>query len=397
MKKIVLFWALVFIMLSMTSCDSLGNSDGGSEHTHTYSDWMITKEASCFEEGIQTRICDNCDKTQTLPISAEHSWCEWTITKEATCTEAGLKERICDSCQEKESEDIAMLALHPWGAWEIIEEVTCTEDGEKKTTCTSCGKVKIETIAATAHSWSSWSAVTEATCTKEGERERVCVACEIKESETVDIRSHSWSSWKTIVNSTCTEEGAKERICSSCELKESENISMRSHSWSVWTITKEATCTEDGSKERTCSSCDKKEFETIVSEHSFLDGVCSKCNATVMNNLTIPEAPLTLDYGSWSSITITSLRIEIYKEYKTEYLRIYYTAEKTYDKGGASSTEICRFTYKLYDSQGYVVKNGNIGYSNLVVGDKVSAYISLGELSNLDPNETYTLVLTDYT
>ena len=356
MKKIVLLFTLAFIILSMASCDLFGDYDGEDEHVHTYSDWVITKEASCFEEGIQTRICNNCDKTQTLPISAGHRWQrEWTVIKEATCTEDGLRERICDSCQAKESEAIAALTLHPWGAWEIIEEVTCTKDGERKRTCTYCGEVNTENVAATSHSWSAWTIIKEATCAEGGERKRTCTYCgEVK----------------------------------------SENVVATSHAWGDWTITKEATCTEDGSKERTCSSCNKKQIETVASAHTFIDGVCSKCNALRMYNIIIPEPPFTLDYYS-TSITITSLRIEIDKSYSTEYVKIYYTAEKTYDSYGASSTNTCSFIYKLYDSQGYVVRQGTDYNYDLVVGDKVASYISLGTLSGLDPNETYTLVLID--
>ena len=171
---------------------------------------------------------------------------------------------------------------------------------------------------------------------------------------------------------------------------------MSSHSWSAWTTVTAATCTEDGSKERACSSCEKKEVEVIAAAHSFLDGVCSTCNATVINNIIIPEAPLTLYWHENTTMTITSLRIEIYKSGSTESVRIYFDAEKTYDKNGANSTSYCAFNWKLYDSNGYVFLSGFETYTTLVVGDKFMDYISLGKLSELDPNETYTLVLTDY-
>ena len=320
MKKIVLLFTLAFIILSMASCDLLRDYYDEYEHVHTYSDWVITKEASCFEEGIQTRICNNCDQTQTLRISAGHRWqSEWTVIKDATCTEDGLRERICDFCQAKESEAIAAPTFHPWGNWTITKEATCTEDG------------------------------------------------------------------------------LREKICDSCQAKESEAIAvLTSHPWGAWTITKEATCTEDGSKERTCSSCNEKQIETVVaSAHTFIDGVCSKCNALRMSNIILPEPPITLNYRSWASITITSLRIEIDKSGSTEYVKIYYTAEKTYDDSGAGSTLFFSI-YKLYDSQGYVVRQGTVSHYDLVVGDKVAGSISLGKLLEFDPNETYTLVLTDY-
>ena len=359
MKKIVLLFTLAFIILSMASCDLLRDYYDEYGHVHTYSDWVITKEASCFEEGIQTRICNNCDKTQTLPISAGHRWqSDWTVIKDATCTEDGLRERICDFCQAKESEAIAAPTFHPWGNWTITKEATCTEDGL---------------------------------------REKICDSCQAKESEAIAaLTLHPWGAWEIIEEATCDEVGERKRTCTSCGEVKSENVAATSHAWGDWTITKEATCTEDGSKERTCSSCNEKQIETVVaSAHTFIDGVCSKCNALRMSNIILPEPPITLNYRSWASITITSLRIEIDKSGSTEYVKIYYTAEKTYDDSGAGSTLFFSI-YKLYDSQGYVVRQGTVSHYDLVVGDKVAGSISLGKLLEFDPNETYTLVLTDY-
>ena len=49
------------------------------------------------------------------------------------------------------------------------------------------------------------------------------------------------------------------------------------HEFGEWEITKKATCTKTGLKERSCE-CGKSETETIpVTDHNYVDGVCTMC------------------------------------------------------------------------------------------------------------------------
>ncbi|MBP3494995.1 MAG: leucine-rich repeat protein [Clostridia bacterium] len=75
-----------------------------------------------------------------------HSYGEWVTTKEATCTEAGEKKQTC-SCGDIKTETIAAKG-HSYGAWESIKDATCNESGERKKSC-PCGDVKVETVNAT--------------------------------------------------------------------------------------------------------------------------------------------------------------------------------------------------------------------------------------------------------
>ena len=68
-----------------------------------------------------------------------HTWSDWTVTKEATCTEEGSKERVCE-CGEKETEVIPALG-HNWDEGEV-HYATCTEDGYTTYTCLRCGETE---------------------------------------------------------------------------------------------------------------------------------------------------------------------------------------------------------------------------------------------------------------
>ena len=118
MKKIFLISTLLLVLICvMTSCS----------HEHQWSEWQSSKVATCTQDGINIRVCDDCGESQSVPVSATgHTWSAWNTTKEATCTVNGSKERSC-ACGEKETDTI--VASHAW------KDATCTE--AKK--CSKCG------------------------------------------------------------------------------------------------------------------------------------------------------------------------------------------------------------------------------------------------------------------
>ena len=51
------------------------------DHTHSFGDWVVTKEATCIENGEQTRSCD-CGLTETQVIPATgHDYVDGVCTK----------------------------------------------------------------------------------------------------------------------------------------------------------------------------------------------------------------------------------------------------------------------------------------------------------------------------
>lgn len=212
MKKILKFLSigmLVFTSGLLGSCNnntsnSNGNSTSSSEHKHSFSSPVITKEATCKEEGIRTFTCDSCDFSYTeviekVPHTLKYVFeeddhyqkcekCDYVSEKEkhnydtliskidATCLIEGkevykcvcekTKEvnlgkgdhnynkynynenthwQVCEICKESHTDPVNHTFTE-----QIVKEVTCEADGKKKFTCV-CGYSYEETITSTGH------------------------------------------------------------------------------------------------------------------------------------------------------------------------------------------------------------------------------------------------------
>ena len=95
MKK-TLFIILMFTLLFTLS---------GCTHEHEYTEEVVAP--TCTESGYTIFTCE-CGQTHNgLEVDAlGHSFSEWIITKEATFEEKGSKERECSVCKEKEVDDV---------------------------------------------------------------------------------------------------------------------------------------------------------------------------------------------------------------------------------------------------------------------------------------------------
>ncbi|MGN0526653.1 MAG: leucine-rich repeat protein [Acutalibacteraceae bacterium] len=113
-------------------------------HTHTLSDWITDKEATCIEDGSKHRECTSCGEvleTETL-VKAGHKSSEWITDKEATCIETGLRHKECTVCGSfVEVEYLPTIDVHISSSWIIDKEATCTAVGSKHKECTVCGEV----------------------------------------------------------------------------------------------------------------------------------------------------------------------------------------------------------------------------------------------------------------
>lgn len=124
-----------------------------AEHTHKYTTYEVTKEATCTETGTKVAQCDvqGCTQTDTQTIPAKgHTYKD------------GGSSGICQECGI--DSETGKLHTHIWdtdtaGAdaegWVVDKEATCQETGSKHRTCTNpdCGKVETQTIPKTAHTW----------------------------------------------------------------------------------------------------------------------------------------------------------------------------------------------------------------------------------------------------
>lgn len=319
-----------------------------------------------------------------------HSYGSWTVTKEATCKEAGSQERVCE-CGDKQTKTIPMKE-HSFSEWKVVEAATCTKSGSEERIC-ECGSKRIRTIPKKDHSFGEWELIKEATCTAAGSRERTCLICSAKEKKSISSTGHNFGEWKTVSAVSCTEAGTKERVCSICQEKESITTDATGHNFGDWKTVKKAACTTTGLQERKCSNCGDIETKSLPAKgHNYRDGVCSvcyDCNIVVK----LPKTPVTLLYDGWGhSVTfkVTEIRYEMYGgDSEGVSISIYWSGQKTNDTEGKNYSSYCRLGYKVYDSEGYIVKSGTDDSVDVKVGEKFrDAWFGI---YGLDPNGTYTI------
>ena len=71
----------------------------------------IVKKPTCKEEGIKESLCTVCHKTirQTIPKLTGHSYGDWTVTRKATVFAEGEQTRTCSICGDKQKVAVAKL------------------------------------------------------------------------------------------------------------------------------------------------------------------------------------------------------------------------------------------------------------------------------------------------
>ena len=170
------------------------------------------------------RSCNRCGAEET----AEHVWNDGVVTKAATCKEQGSKLFTCTVCDATKTEPIAINSNNhaDYGTHlENAAEPFCLVAGYTgDTVCNGCGATLTvgEAIDALGHDWGAWSASGEnhiRTCQRAG-----CCATETK--------AHVWSEWETVTEATYDEDGLEKRVCSVCAAQETRPIN-KLQSWTV--------------------------------------------------------------------------------------------------------------------------------------------------------------------
>lgn len=147
--------------------------------TNLLADLLLT-EPDAAEKEKRLREAEEAEKEQETGEDRDdgHIWSEWTVTAEATCTENGSRERTCSECEAVEVETIP--AGHAWSEWTVTAEATCTEDGSRERTCTRCDETEVEAIHAAGHTWDTDDEDAAATCTVCSETREAVIRYEIE-------------------------------------------------------------------------------------------------------------------------------------------------------------------------------------------------------------------------
>lgn len=110
---------------------------------HTFSDWTITKQPTCTEDGEETRTCSDCGKIETKSLPANGHTIVIDKAIAATCTSTGKTEGShCSVCGTViEAQQIIPLSSHKSGNWIVDKPAAIGVKGSKHKECTVCGKV----------------------------------------------------------------------------------------------------------------------------------------------------------------------------------------------------------------------------------------------------------------
>ena len=103
---------------------------------HNYGDFVVTKSATCTEDGVKTKTCANCnDKiTESIP-KTYHTSSDWIIDKNAAINVKGSKHKECTVCKKvlETAEIPALSRISISKASVTLSTSTYAYDGKAKT------------------------------------------------------------------------------------------------------------------------------------------------------------------------------------------------------------------------------------------------------------------------
>ena len=234
--------------------------------------WVITKDATCSEEGTIVQYCTICGEVANSSVieKTEHKN-KKTEHKDATCTEAGYDKVICVDCGETISETTIDPKNHP-NKENKHKDATCTEAGYDKVICKDCGEtISSTTINPTNHP-NTKEEHKDATCTEAGYDKIICKDCGETISNTPIAATGHKNTKTEHKDATCTEDGYDRVVCTDCgTVISSTPIEKKGHGETE--ISKKApTCTETGYIRTVCKDCGGTITETILpaNDHNYI-------------------------------------------------------------------------------------------------------------------------------
>ncbi len=141
MKKVFCVLLLLLTITAVVSCDnnSINSNDNSAEHVHSFSMWSMLKEASCAEQGVQTRNCTSCGFIEQASISTISHTAVSDNAVAATCTTegktAGSHCSVCNAIIVKQNTITAIGHVYDYGV--VVSSASCTQKGTIKYTCTA--------------------------------------------------------------------------------------------------------------------------------------------------------------------------------------------------------------------------------------------------------------------
>lgn len=361
---------------SCSSCDGIAYSDPDCREKldtiptvpalghNLDSNGVVTKEATCAEEGIIEYKCkrDGCDyaETQEIPKTNNHtygtpiySWntgntqctatqictvCKDSINEVADSQKKVLENPTCDhegkvqytvsfknsQYQQQTKKEIIAPLNHSNTEIRYAKNATCESSGYTGDVyCKDCGVFLSEgsIIKAKGHLWDDGVIKKKSTCIETGEKIYTCFRCNETRTEKLEKIDHKWNEKETIdLKATCTTSGRKSIHCSICDDIEDDSqqiIPALGHNWSEGVVEKKATCTEKGMQIVTCLRCGKEKEEDIpMIEHVIVedkeipatcekDGLSEGTHCSVCGKVLVTQEVIKATGHTWNEGKIT--------------------------------------------------------------------------------------------
>ena len=123
------------------SCNySSESSSNCNEVGHKFGDWEVVNTPTCFEYGVEKRICSVCQKAEFRGVGKKHGDFELKNYQEANCTADGYSgDKYCKNCEELvEMGKILPATGHTWSEWTVISKPTLDANGTEERVCGKC-------------------------------------------------------------------------------------------------------------------------------------------------------------------------------------------------------------------------------------------------------------------
>ena len=258
---------------------------------HSYTTYVITTQATCTANAIETASCSVCGKvpvTREVPSSAlGHSFTNYVADGNATCTGIATKTAKCDRCDATDTIKVYGTALgHDWSEWKTTKEATCAAKGEAEKHCLreGCSISVTKELRQLSHTEGEWITDKEPTCEETGHRYKECAGgCgTIIREETIRAKGHTYEISEN--TATCIDDGFLTYKCTVCgDTKNGGVVHALGHERGEWEIVKAPTCKKEGKKQARCTVCGTILATEVIEKAAHADndgdGYCDECSA----------------------------------------------------------------------------------------------------------------------
>lgn len=193
-KSLILIAALIFAILSLSSCDVLLSFIAPVECAHE----SVTK-GDCKTPAI----CNICK--QKVGGYGSHNY-EPSVNA-PSCTSDGYTSYVCKICSDSYRGAQTPALGHELGEWTVTKQPTSTSNGQKERVCSRCGYTERDTVFAHTHELLSVTAK-EPTCTEDGwDSYEYCAHCEYSTKTVVKALGHDYGAYISVGD------GTHSRVC----------------------------------------------------------------------------------------------------------------------------------------------------------------------------------------